>query len=330
MERSLCVFRRSRRPVSSQPGSGARSARRIRQENDALDSLWPYNLAMGARNPWPIFCLCLLAVGVGCAPQEPPVAGVDHVPVAVADLPTAGERFRALGFTLKPGRAHDNSISNLHAKNADGTEIELITASEPRDALSRRYLHMIAAGEGAAFLALHGDLDVLEARLTKSRLAFSRHNGMIEILDPRIDYLFFDHDNHSPTDKPEYFVHANTSFAVIGVWLADEENPALHKLLEAVGAHFSYRDVLVPESFRAQVAELDGSEIILLPASKRLIEDRPIIGVVLQTANVLAATKLASQAHLLPLSFGQTTKYQSLFISPQNTHGVWLEFRRVY
>jgi hypothetical protein len=71
-------------------------------------------------------------VSAGCAPAVPPIAGVDHIPVAVTDLAAAGERYRALGFTLKPGRPHANSISNLHAKHADGTEIELLTAAEPR------------------------------------------------------------------------------------------------------------------------------------------------------------------------------------------------------
>jgi hypothetical protein len=248
----------------------------------------------------------------------------------VKNLAAAGARFRALGFTLKPGRVHDNSIDNLHARNADGTEIELITASEPRDALAQHYLRMIADGEGPASLALHADLDVLETRLTKSRLAFARRGDMIEVLDPRIDYLFFGRDNHSPTDKPEHFVHPNTSSAVIGVWLADEENPALRQLLEALGAHFSYREVFIPEAFRAQVAGLDGSEIILLPAAKRLIKDRPILGVILRTEHLLAVTKLASDAHLMPWTLSGNAKYQSLLIPPQNAHGLWLEFRGPY
>jgi hypothetical protein len=48
------------------------------------------------------------------------VLGIDHVPVAVADLESAGEQYRALGFALKPGRPHANGIQNLHAKFPDG------------------------------------------------------------------------------------------------------------------------------------------------------------------------------------------------------------------
>jgi catechol 2,3-dioxygenase-like lactoylglutathione lyase family enzyme len=74
----------------------------------------------------------------------PVVVGLDHIPIAVADLERAAERYRRLGFTLKPGRAHKNGIRNQHAKFADGTELELITAPEGRDSLTR---HLFLAPE---------------------------------------------------------------------------------------------------------------------------------------------------------------------------------------
>lgn len=73
----------------------------------------------------------------GDDPASAPIAvGLDHVPVAVADLAAAAERYQRLGFTLKPGRPHENGIENRHAKFRDGTEIELITAREARDPLT--------------------------------------------------------------------------------------------------------------------------------------------------------------------------------------------------
>lgn len=269
----------------------------------------------------------LSLASAGCVPAGTPLAGVDHIPVAVRDLDAAGERYRALGFTLKPGRLHEDSILNLHAKHGDGTELELITATEPRDALASQYLRMIDAGEGPAFLALHGNLDALDAALSKTGLAYARRGGRIAMLDPRVDYLFFGGDNRSPTDRPEHFVHTNTSTALIGVWLADEENPALRKLLQALGAKFSHREVFVPHEFRAEVAELDGSEIVLLPASMRLIKDRPIIGAVLRTSDLQAALGAVSKAKLLGWHWVGNPKGQSLILTPQLTHGLWLQFR---
>jgi hypothetical protein len=67
------------------------------------------------------------------------VGGLDHVPIAVNDLERAAAGYRRLGFALKPGRPHDNGIRNQHVKFRDGTELELITAPDARDALTRTY-----------------------------------------------------------------------------------------------------------------------------------------------------------------------------------------------
>src|SRR5262245_30871681 len=102
---------------------------------------------MFARAVAGLFMLCAtLAWGA----EDEPIAGLDHIPTAVRDLEAASARYRALGFVLKPGRLHDDSILNNHAKFPDGTEIELITATQPGDALASRYLQKIAAGDGPA------------------------------------------------------------------------------------------------------------------------------------------------------------------------------------
>src|SRR5262245_4051661 len=74
-----------------------------------------------------VMLVALAAPALGA--DEKPIAGLDHIPTAVRDLGAASARYRALGFALKPGRLHDNSILNNHAKFPDGTEIELITAT---------------------------------------------------------------------------------------------------------------------------------------------------------------------------------------------------------
>ncbi len=68
---------------------------------------------------------------------------IDHVNVAVNDLPEARVVFEKLGFTIKPGRVHGNSIDNLHIKFANGTELELITSRKPLDDLATEYLNLL-------------------------------------------------------------------------------------------------------------------------------------------------------------------------------------------
>ena len=46
---------------------------------------------------------------------------------------------------------HDNGIRNQHAKFPDGTELELITATEARDVLTTTYVRYLASGDGPAF-----------------------------------------------------------------------------------------------------------------------------------------------------------------------------------
>jgi hypothetical protein len=62
-------------------------------------------------------CAALAAVdgagGHGPTAGEPVVRGLDHVPVAVAKLEQAAERYRALGFTLKPGRTHEDGLRTV-------------------------------------------------------------------------------------------------------------------------------------------------------------------------------------------------------------------------
>jgi catechol 2,3-dioxygenase-like lactoylglutathione lyase family enzyme len=81
----------------------------------------------------------------------PAVVGLDHVIVAVGDLEAAAARYRALGFSLKPGRPHDNGIRNEHVKFPDGVELELLTAPAARDELTAEYRRHLEGGDGPAF-----------------------------------------------------------------------------------------------------------------------------------------------------------------------------------
>jgi len=272
---------------------------------------------------------CVALVAANGVPAAQPIAGVDHIPIAVRDLDAASAQYRLLGFTLKPGRLHANSILNLHAKHADGTELELITATEPRDALAEKYLRYIAAGDGPAFLALHADLDAVAKSFTHAGIPFSRTGDLLEPTDPSLDYLFLVHDNRSPTDKPEHFVHANTSEALIGAWVADAENPRLVELLSALGARIETREVSMPGKTRVLVARLANGEVTLFPATNRRIPDRPVIGAVLATRDLAqAAGHLMAGGLPVPDYVHTSDGGVSVTLPPAYANGLWLEFRQ--
>ena len=71
-----------------------------------------------------------LAIKAADAAEEragTPIAGIDHVTVAVRDLESTVQVYRQLGFTLKPGRLHQNGLRNQHIKFPDGSGLELIS-----------------------------------------------------------------------------------------------------------------------------------------------------------------------------------------------------------
>jgi catechol 2,3-dioxygenase-like lactoylglutathione lyase family enzyme len=273
-------------------------------------------------------CASALAGERPSATSAPAVVGLDHVPIAVADLETASARYRALGFTLKPGRPHDNGIRNHHAKFADGTELELITAPEARDALTTTYRRHLSQGDGPAFLALYAPvMEAAASRLRAAGIAF-RQGGPFAYLAETdgLGHLFLGPRNRSPTDRAEHFAHANGATALVRVWLAGDLG-AERRLLDALGARVSVEDVHVPDRARLPVARFPEGDLVLLPADRQLVPGRTIVGATLRVralAMVQAALARGGVPAPLPVATSQGT---SLFVPPAQARGLWIEFR---
>jgi catechol 2,3-dioxygenase-like lactoylglutathione lyase family enzyme len=173
---------------------------------------------------------------VATASAVGPDVGLSHVPIAVADLDRASADFERLGFALKDGRPHPNGIRNRHVKFRDGTEIELITAPQATDDLTRYYRDFLTRGDGAAFLSLYpASADRAAARMGAAGLPVQR--GEIYIDFPRtspLGYVFLAPLSHSPTDAPEHFAHRNAATSLIGVRLESASFEAERKLFTAL------------------------------------------------------------------------------------------------
>lgn len=252
-------------------------------------------------------CLAWLALAFA-GYQSPLILGIDHVPVAVGDLESAGERYRELGFTLKPGRHHDNGIRNLHAKFPDGTEIELITAPSAPDALTRTYRKHLKAGDGPAFLAFFEAPDAqVERRLEDAKIGVPA-------------YVFFGRGNSSPTDRPEHFIHANSAYALTRVWLAGDDLSAERRLLTGLGARFRRDAVDFPQRTDAEIAEFAHGSVVLVPGRYQIVRGRPIVGITVAVRDLDAAARFAGQ--------GAVRTEASVFVDPNRGLGYRLEFRR--
>jgi catechol 2,3-dioxygenase-like lactoylglutathione lyase family enzyme len=263
------------------------------------------------------------------SPSPPAVLGLDHIPVAVADLEEAAERYRALGFTLKPGRPHANGIRNQHAKFADGTELELITAPEARDALTTTYRRHLAEGDGPAFLALYApSMDSAAAHLDEAGVAHAGRGPYLDFDDrDGLGYLFLGPRNRSPTDRPEHFVHANGASSLSAVWLAGGDLSRERRLLAALGAQMASTNLSAPEPSTAPVARFAEGDVVFLPADRQLVPGRRIVGATLRVRSLAAAEAILAHGGAGIAEKVIRPPGASLYLPPSVTHGLWLELK---
>ena len=277
-----------------------------------------------------VLAVRLIAVAVPDDPerartrQAPAITGLDHVPIAVLDLDRAAQRYRELGFALKPGRPHANGIRNQHVKFPDGTEVELITAPAARDALTTKYRRHLAEGDGPAFLAFYAPaLDGVAERLDAAKVKYRRTPALVDITDGQpLDYIFFGGRNKAPTDRPEHFAHANGAESLIGVWLAGDDLSPERTMLAALGAKLARRQIHAPDPVGADIAQLQESEVVFLPGARQLVPGRRIVGVTIRVASLANARKI-----LHAVAATAPSSRSSIFLPPSIAHGLWLELR---
>lgn len=234
-----------------------------------------------------------------CLPAQAQLVRLDHLPTAVRDLEAAVADYRALGFTIKPGRAHADGLRNAHVKFPNGAGLELITPTGNADALSARYAAFLREGEGPAYLTLHADDDARAAAALQAAAIPHRLDGSgLQLTDPRLDWVFFAADNRSPTDRPEHFAHANGAFATREVWVALDDAAPLERLLSALGAQPHEERRSAPFEVQARVFELaDGGRVVIVPGPHRLVAGHPLIAVVMATRTGPARWLPPGQAH---------------------------------
>ena len=255
-----------------------------------------------------------------------PVAiGLDHIPVAVRDLEAASATYRALGFALKPGRPHANGIRNAHVKFPDGAGIELLTVPAAVDPLSTKYVDMIRAGEGPAFLSFHArDTAALHEALRAGGHRFSNAGGLTDLHSPELGFLFWVQDNRSPTDRPQHFAHPNGATALGAVWIATDDGDALARLLVALGGRRERREVLAPDRVEATVVALAEGEVFILPARHQLLPGRPIIGASFRVRDIATVRRALAAGGVSPRTGLELA--ERLVVEPSKAHGLWLEF----
>jgi glyoxalase-like protein len=252
-----------------------------------------------------------------------PLAGlhIDHVPIAVRDLPGAIAEFRALGFRIKPGRPHQNGIENAAIKFADGSYLELITAHNGTDRLATQYEEMLRTTEGAAYLFLRDENGEFTNRVVgaggqrgeSGPFAFTElptpwhapHLQLIQYLAPA-------------EDTPDIYQHANGALRVTAVWmLIDDHNEPLMQELDAQS------EAINPLGFDNRAArrvELANRTRLLL--TKRRAGDPtgvPVAAVLIEVESLHRLRASVAGEHAV-------SRRGVVWLPPTRMHGVWIGF----
>lgn len=127
-----------------------------------------------------VLLLGLASVATSVLAPAPLVMGVEHTPIVVTDLEKAQADFRAMGFAIKPGRFHADGIRNAHVKFPNGTELELITAPAPTDALTSEYYAKEQRGDGPVYFGLWApNYSALATRIKAMAVPVQQDGGVL-------------------------------------------------------------------------------------------------------------------------------------------------------
>lgn len=271
--------------------------------------------------------VAVLSFGSAWQTAAPLLQGIDHVMVAVKDLPAAAARYRSLGFSLKPGQPHANGIANEHVKFPDGSELELITAPAPVDEMTRNYLSHLRGGEGPAYAGFFApDRARLVARLSELKSDVRTSGPLITFpTGSPLKHLFFGSRNKSPTDRPEHFAHANGASSLIGVWVATDDRDT-RSFLANLGVSFESVETDLPMPTKVERGRLPEGEVLIVPAARQTVTGRRILGVTMAAKSVELVRTALSKAPPAVREAAIVTG-RSVFLPPSVTHGVWIEFR---
>lgn len=220
------------------------------------------------------------AMGEPCAAPGAEVR-IDHVVTAVGDLDDASATYRALGFTLKEGRRHDNGLLNRHVKFRDGTALELMSLDGPAtDAMAREYEAALHGGEGGVFLAITGTEEAVVKAASELGVPVRRFQegpfGYVTFPDPGMQAVFALRYASGVEDADSVLSHRNGSTGIREVWV--EATAELGGVLLALGARPCGVDA-GPDGREAEVYAVGGGRVALLPVTPGA---RPrVVGVVL-------------------------------------------------
>jgi glyoxalase-like protein len=266
-----------------------------------------------------VVLLALLSVAAACA-QQPLVQGMNHTPIVVSKLEKAEADFRAMGFTIKPGRLHPDGIRNAHVKFADETELELITAPKSVNDLTSEYRRKLVSGEGPVYYGLYAsDLAKVLANAHAAGLRLNSDDGLLTFpIGSPLHAVFFGRLEKVATDRSEYFMHRNTATPLSGFWVKD-----------SVQLRDMFRVLNVPLAELPSCGAFPGRTTqATLPKGTVYLVSQPgpsdVLGAQVKVRSISTAQATLRNAGFEPQVFA--CDKASIWLPPSAAHGIWLQF----
>lgn len=261
-------------------------------------------------------------------------AHLDHLTIAVPELIGSSRYFRdTLGFTIKMGRLHANSIENNHIKFTDKSSIELLTAKSPIDDLASwyiNYLKQFPDGAGA-FLGIRieneNEFNRIEELASELRLDYSRVDFKYSDIiyfgeNVPINTMFFIRYKVEIKDRAAELKHKNTCMGLNSVCINSEQPVQAAELLEKFGFELEdTKDLLI--DYPVEKRFFIGGRPVYLVDSDR--EER-IAGVSIKCTDLITFRKGYRNKTGTTLHIKEGYDYKYILLDKIDACGMWIEF----
>ena len=289
--------------------------------------------------------------------------GVDHVGVGVRDLAKAQRDYEQLGFKVSQGGHFPGGVFNSIINFENRTYLELLSVKEAQntEGYAAEIADFVKKHEGAVFLGLN----VSSAKVAASYLKTQNFDvegpdpgsrtKEGETKPPPQWYLLSTADKPAPNklgiSVPIFFIeylskdrydrarkegrmeHPNTAIGIHAVWFAVHDLKSHLRTLHDAGFEADEsRDVQLLGAHGRELKAGSGAMILLESSDKSSVlqkylsdHDEGIIALSVEVSDLSKARTIAESVTGSKIDIYKGTYGQSFLLSPDVTHGVWLE-----
>jgi hypothetical protein len=268
-------------------------------------------------------------------PQQPlKSASLEQLTIAVPDLLESSNFFGdSLGFTIKMGSLHSNSMENSYIKFKDKSSVELVTAKIPMDDLAKwyiKYIKQFPNGAGA-FLGIRIDDEdemnsieelIIELGMEYSRLDFQYSDIIYFGEKVSINTLFFIRYKVEVKERSSFLKHKNTGGGLQSVWINSPQPDKAAELLRKFGFKIEESKELnvdYPVEFKFFV----GDKPVYIVDSER--EER-IAGISIICSDLDTFRKLYKDKTGVSVSIKQGYDGNYILLDKRDQCGMWIKF----